>query len=193
MKTLVYLLAFTFAILFASCDGKERARISTTEKIENSQLSKSFFEKTEYFPKEYTEKVTDTILKSGYAVNIHFYSDMNNAILNDFKIDTINYKHYYREFKATVSVSKNAKKIVSQDLDKATFIKNNPENKAFLDEAIMQFVEVNQETSTKNQAVIDVVFCKPESDDCLTYQMQVNQEGDYTLKLTDKSYYNEDI
>ena len=62
-KLLLLTLILTFTI-FASCDGKDRARLTLEEKITNKELPVSFFEKTEYFPKEYTEVETDTSPKA---------------------------------------------------------------------------------------------------------------------------------
>ena len=168
MKQLL-ILSVCFGILcFTSCDGKERALKIAHQNAEDSTLSKSFFESTEYFPKDYTESITDTLLTNGFRVKMLFASDMKDNLLREFKADTIHYKHYYREFNLKKVAHKNDSELLNQFIDKAYLIEQNQENKALLKDAIMHYAGIDQEASLlKNEAIIDIVYCKPETDDCL--------------------------
>ena len=123
------LLLFLIITAFASCDGRDRAQNSNKDNVVNSKLSDSFFESISYFPKEYTEVITDTILSNGYHVNLKFYSDMNKNVLTEFKIDTINYKHYYREFNTSIVASKDDLTIINKTINKEFIIKHDEKNK----------------------------------------------------------------
>ena len=160
---------------FTSCDGKQRVNQTNQEKLENSNLTKSFFERVEYFPKEYTEVKTDTTLSNGYRIKIAFYSDMDNTILNDFKIDTIHYKHYYREFKGDLSIIINDKVVFNKTIDKSYFTDNL--NEMFWQNSIMGNISLDEDKTTHKLLYFNVFFCIPESEICKDYNIIIDNNG----------------
>ena len=162
-------------ICFASCDGRERAQNNNKENLEHSKLSDSFFVQTKYFPQEYSETITDTILSNGFRVTIKFYSDMYKNVLNDFKIDTINYKHYYREFKGDLKVVKKGKTIFNKTIDKSFF--TDKLNEMFWKNAIMGDILLDENLVTNKHLYINVFFCIPESEICKNYNIIIDAYG----------------
>lgn len=180
-KLLLLTLILTFTI-FASCDGKDRARLSLEEKIENKDLPSSFFEKTEYFPKEYTEIETDTILNNGYRVNIKTFSDMNNSYIKEFVKDTINYKHHYRDFLSSITIWKDDKEIFFNTIDK-DFFEKKISGRRTLNDMTFHNVWLDEQTSTYNNAIVlNSLFCKPKTNDCVVFKMTIDNTGYLTIK-----------
>lgn len=185
---IILLLAF---IALVSCDGRDRKYKSNQEVLKEHKLLDSFSTKTTYFPAEYTEKVTDTILSNKLRVKMKYYSLENDAILNEFKVDTITHKHYHRRFAANIEVFNNLS-IFKKTITKATILDIDKTNEAFLNTAIMRLVWIDDLKSLENnKAIINILFCKPETDDCLMYKLTVNTDGTYSLNQTNDSYYNE--
>lgn len=183
MKKLILLLLLFTVLIFASCDGKDRARTTLDEKIDNKDLPTSFFEKTEYFPKEYFEIETDTILDNGIRVYVKNYLDENSTVLNKFTSDTISYNHYYRDTASEVVITKDDEIIYEQNFNKDFFIKNDITLKDYFRKANFNGIVLNQDkTTTHNSIFLEVFFCIPDSDISLEYALKINNKGDYSLK-----------
>ena len=182
MKKLTLISLLLAITIFASCDGKDRARLTLEEKITNNEVPKSFFEKTAYFPKEYTEVETDTILNNGYRVHIKTFSDMNNSYVKEFDKDTIKYKHHYRDFLSSITVWKDDKEIFFNTIDKEFFEKK-VSTDSDLNNMTFHNVWLDEQTSTYDNAVIiKSLFCKPETDDCIVFKMTIDNTGYLTVK-----------
>ncbi len=164
-----------FIILFASCDGKERARYTHKEKLEQSKLSESFFEQETYFPENYSEVVTDTIFSNGYHIKLKVYSDMNTSVLKEFKKDTINYKHHFRNFKGELIVNLNGKEILNRTLDKSQF--SNKKNDAFWQQAILGNIVLDNENSNDNEVLLHAFYRIPKSNQYKDFKIIVTSQG----------------
>ncbi len=189
MKSLLSISFLMLMVLFASCDGRDRMRKTSKEVLQESKLLDSFSENTTYFPESYSETVTDTILSNGTKVSIKAYTDMQNSVLNAFKSDTINFKHYYRDFIADVSITTNNKKNLNYTIDKSFLKKHDTLSKVdntFYNNAIITSISLAQYDSlSTNKTILIISLCKPETDNCSTYRMLVDQDGELELKPQD--------
>jgi len=179
MKFIVVILLVSI-IVFSSCDGKERARYTPEEKLEQSELSDSFFLQEKYLPDEYSEVVTDTIINDKISISIKSYTDMNNNVLNEVKIDTIHYKHYYREIISDLNIVLDGKTIFSETIDKSYFKDN--EDKLFWKEAIMLGLYLDDEQTTNKHAYFNVSYCMIESEICKDYNLIIDDKGKLVIK-----------
>ena len=191
MNRLVIFLLLFFA--FISCDGRDRATKTNQEILNETKLLDSFSENIQYFPKEYSEKVTDTILSNDYNIRIKLVSDMTNSVLNSFQIDSIKYKHHYRDFSTEIIVKKKGRSIFNKNFKKSDFALRDTLNANFLNnESVMCFSRLDQEVSLKtNKPTIIVDFCKPETDHCLAYLVIINPDGTHRIEPTNNVYYHE--
>ncbi|RKE94695.1 hypothetical protein [Ichthyenterobacterium magnum] len=187
-----YLILFVVLItILVNCDRRKNAKESLQESVEMFTKNNTV-EQITYFPEAYSEIVTDSILSNGNQIKIKHFTDLETNILNDFKVDTIHYKHYYRDFKAELSISNKVNQILNTTIDKALFIKNDSKNTDFLNDAIMTKVWLNDnQPAIQNDIIVNVLFCKPETDHCLFYEIYVDNVGKYSVKLTDNVYYKE--
>ncbi len=164
---------------FTSCDGKHRVNQTHQEKIENSNLSKSFFEKIEYFPKVYTEIITDTILSNGFSITSKFYSDMEKNVLREFKKDSIQFKKFYREFNVELTLSKNGIEIFSKLINKDFFAPFDFVNIDILDDGILLDFTIVDYSSTSVTFNFDYY---PEAKDRLfRYKIIISENGDFKV------------
>lgn len=123
MKLFFTLLSIVFITTLIGCDGKERARLSLNQKVEKSDLSKSYFENVKYIPESYAETVTDTILNNGFKIKIKHFVDLNNHIEVIKKTDSLTTKYKYREQLANVTVTKN-NQVIFDNLITKDFFRN---------------------------------------------------------------------
>ena len=114
MKKNTLILSLLVIVLISSCDGRDKAfRSAQNDLIENKVLD-TFTENVNYYPKSYTEIVTDTILSNGYNIHIKFYSDMNNTLIVNEKDAT-----HYRDFIVDVKITKETKEIFNDTIYKS--------------------------------------------------------------------------
>jgi hypothetical protein len=189
MKKLLPFLAVLFLIAFTNCDGKDRASKNNKEKIENSDLSSSFFEHVNYFPKKYVEVITDTILSNGFTVRIKTFSDMENKILITKKTDTITQKNYYRNWVSELQVSFKSNVLLIKTIDNS-FLQNIKTIKE-TGLSMLQFtnIYVNQNKSLQNILVLDVYAFKANKVKAFTkLEIVIDKKGNYTLQEIEENW-----
>ena len=180
-KLIVLLLLMIITLL--SCDGRDRKHKTNEEVLKENKLLDSFSERIKYIPETYSEVETDTILSNGFRVKIKTYTEMQDNVFNEFVIDTIKYKFYYRNYTGKLDVFYNKRSILKETINKSYLNKNN--DKDFWDDAIMAGIELDEHNSTKKEVIISVLYCIPESEICKEFNITVNKEGKATLKELD--------
>ncbi len=181
MMNKLLMLFFLAFIVLVSCDGRDRAKKSNTDVLKEHKLLDSFSESIRHFPETYTETITDTILSNGYKVKIKNFTDMENSYLDEFKQDSILYKHYYRDSKANISVTNNTV-VFNELIDKTFFLNFDNSLSTFFNKANLDGVWLNEEKTLSNSKItIDVVFCKPESDICEFFNLMIDENGKYEI------------
>lgn len=179
----LYILFIVTIITFSSCNGRNRKNKTNEEVLKENKLLDSFTENIKYIPETYTEFETDTILSNGFRVKIKTYTEMSDYVLNEFTIDTIKYKFYYRNYTGKLDVDYNNSPILEQTIDKAYL--NKAKEREFWDDAIMAGIEIDELNSTKKEVYITVLYCIPESEICKEFIITVNKEGSTNLKELD--------
>lgn len=188
MKNIVIIFTLITA-LFMSCDGRQSQRESLEAAVTKFKDSVGTIEVIKYFPEEYSENVTDTILSNGYRVIIKTFSDMEHQVVQEFRKDTIVNKHYYRDYKSIVTIYKNDKEILSKNIDKSNLYNENLLEDDDLKNVILQGVSLNQADTQSEHLKIDIWFCKPETDDCLNFKLSVDSDGKYEIVNDDSQNY----
>jgi len=174
------LIAVLLILCFVSCDGKHRALETHNKKLNRSNLSESFFEQNVFVPERYTESVTDTILKSGIKVRVKYYAVMENtiAIKNN---NNSSIKTYYREFESQIHVFKNNKLHFADILNKSDFAEH--QNSEFWENAILQYVWLDDLESTENRIQINCSFLVPTTNAFRSYKVYFNNLGNREIEL----------
>lgn len=183
MKNLLLLTVIILSIL--SCNGNKTKSDTLKASVEKFKDSLETLEEIKYFPENYSETETDTLLSNGFRVKVKTYTDMKHSVLNTFKQDSIVYKHYYRELISQVVIKKDNNKVNELFIDK-DFIKNNDTsfefNKEFYKSASYYSIWLSELNSTiSNEVFLIVSVCKPESDDCLMFKITIDEKGGYKV------------
>ena len=167
-------------LLASSCDGRDRANYTQKEKIEQSKLSKSFFEHIKYIPETYTEIETDTLLVNNFQIHLKVYSDMNTSILKEIKKDTIVHKTYYRHFKGNLVVSLDNNEIANISIDKLLF--QDKTKKEFWKNATLGNIAVNHEYSNDHEILLNVYYQVPESNQYKDFNIFIDSQGKFRIE-----------
>lgn len=180
----IALLLFVLSIILISCDGRERAHKNNKDTLLESKLLDSFSENIKYFPEQYSETETDTILSNGFRVKIKLYSDMDNVVLNMFKKDNITHKHYYRDSIANVIVLKNNIEVFNKTINKSFLATNSNQSKHVLEKATINDIWLNQLYSieSNDKIKIDVSFNSIGKRSNSIYQIYIDNKGMYSIK-----------
>ncbi len=173
-------------ITLISCDARDRINRTPKEILKEKNLLESFSERVSYFPQEYSEVKTDTILSNGYHVNVKTFTDMESSYLKQFKHDSINYKYHYRDFKAEIVASLNS--VIFHDvIDKQYVLKHDKTVSYYMETSILKSVWVNQEESlNQNKLVLNILFTQPKTNAEKVFELVIDNKGDKKLiNLTD--------
>ncbi|QXP58525.1 hypothetical protein [Olleya sp. HaHaR_3_96] len=169
------LLILSILIAFLSCDGRDRINKTPREVLLENKLLDSFSENIQYFPKEYTEVKTDTILSNGFRISIKNYSDMHHSVLQTSKNESIINKHYFRKFISEIEVFKDDKPIFKQVLNDdflSLQISDYINNEVYIDQV------KSLETNTVN---LVASLCIPRAANCSIYNIVIDANGFYNI------------
>ncbi|ULC58116.1 DUF4738 domain-containing protein [Flaviramulus sp. BrNp1-15] len=172
---------FLLAIAFISCDGRNRIHKTNAEVLNENNLLDSFSEKLVFIPEQPVQIITDTILSNGFQVKLNYSSLENDIILKTIKKenDTIT-KIHYKNFKAKLEVFKNGKAINKSTIDKNLF--QEFENNDFWNKAIMQFIWIDYNTSTKNTLYLNTSFNIPDTDIYRDFILKIDNLGNIYIE-----------
>src|SRR5690606_3376094 len=159
-------------------------RSSDLDSLKEKKLLDSFSENVQYFPKEYAEVETDTLLSNGFRVVINIKSKMDSNILVETRKATIQEKRYYRNFIGKVTVFKENTLLLSKEITKL-FVENelnNPE--VDLSKYRLNNIWIsNYFENSKERICLNFEYCKPEAIDyCWRFELFIDESGKYLLK-----------
>ncbi|MEZ4857167.1 MAG: hypothetical protein R2812_11915 [Gelidibacter sp.] len=181
----ILLLLFITSIIFMNCDGRKSHRESLQQAISEFNQKQRPHEIVTFYPKEYTEIVTDTLISNRFEVNIKNYSLMDQAItLKGLKNQTSE-KAFQRVFVSEVVVNSNSKAIFKAHINAEQFPLNT--HSEFWNNATLEHVWVNQETSTKERVNLEISFLNPLDNTYKIYQMDVDSQGQHHIHLLEET------
>ncbi|GAA4944421.1 hypothetical protein GCM10023314_16790 [Algibacter agarivorans] len=183
-KLLILILASTIAL--TSCDGRDRVYKTNAEVLHESHLLNAFSQQIKFVPERSIKIETDTILSNGFQVKIKYHSVENNSILKTVKTknDTIT-KVHYKNFEAKLEVLKNGKTINKSSISKVLF--NEFENTSFWTNAIMQYIWIDHEASTKNKLYLNTSFHIPNTESYKDFILKMDEYGSIQIKESNLS------
>ncbi|KJD32700.1 hypothetical protein PW52_15170 [Tamlana sedimentorum] len=175
------LLVILLAIAFFSNDGQSRIYKTNAEVLKENNLLKNFSETINYIPKQPVIIITDTILNNGFNIKINYHSIEDAPLIIDklSKNDTLQ-KTEYKNFEAQITVSKNNSLPHQFLVNKSSF--SNFENNDFFNKAILQYVWIDFEASTKNTICLNTAFHIPETENYRDFVISINKFGIIQIK-----------
>lgn len=169
-----------------SCDGRDRKFKTNVEVLKENKLLDSFSEQIKYSPETYSEVLTDTILSNGYRVKIKTFSDMSNSFLNEYVVNTISHKYYFRKLISEVYIEKDKTIIFNKIIDNSFLEKKSIYNNINLGSSILNLLEVDQIKSIEsNKVVLIASMSMPVKNDSTIFNIVIDNDGNCELKKID--------
>lgn len=179
-----FLLVFLIStLLFMNCDGRKSQNESLQEAISEFNNKQKELKQVSFFPENYVEIATDSLIENTFYIRIKNYTLMNDeVVINlDKKRDKIEYQ---RSFESEIKVFDDSKLIFNSILNAKTFVYNTPG--LFWDNATLEHVWVNQELSNKDRVNLDVSFVNPKTKSYKLYQLCIDRNGNYKMYLKEE-------
>ncbi len=185
MKSILLILIL-ICVGFISCDGRKSRSESLKSSIGEFKEKHSEVIHMEYYPKEHTEVVTDTLFANNVKVQVKNYSLPDESIWmaqNEKVIPKIEIRH--RVFESEVVVSTAVKEIFNTHISAEQF--KTVYSDEFWNHATLQHVWVNQELSTSKHIRIDMSFIDPSDNSYKLLRMTIDGQGGQQIHLIEES------
>ena len=184
MKNILLLLILA-CMAFVSCDGRKSKSVSLKESIKEFKERQSDLEIINYYPNEYVEVVTDTIISNELKIHIKNYSLANETIFMSIDENaTPKIQKQHRIFESEIVISTATKEIFSAHISAEQFKSYHSDQ--FWTNATLQHVWVNQELSTSNDVKLDMSFINPKNNSYKLYRMSIDLDGKQQLELIEE-------
>ena len=180
-----FIIIVLMSFVFVNCDGRKSKSEALKESIAKFKKNQSAVETVYYYPTEYTEVVTYTLISNKVNVYIKNYSLLNKSIsisVEDHTNDTNKTEH--RIFESEVLVSAPNKEILKMHISAEKFKSMYSDD--FWNHATLQHVWVNQELSTSEDIQLDMSFINPSDHSFKLYRMSVDSHGKHQINLIEE-------
>lgn len=185
MKNILIVLILV-CVAFVSCDGRKSRSEALKSSIAEYNDRQSELVIINYYPKDYTEVVTDTLISNHLNVHIKNYSLLNEGLFMSIDDKTVTKKQkQHRIFESDVVISTPIKELVNIHISAEQF--KSIYHDKFWNEATLEHVWVNQELSTLNDVNLDMSFINPSDNSYKFYRMSINGNGQRTIKLIEEN------
>lgn len=185
MKNLFFIIAIV-SVVFMSCDGRKSKNVALKESVKEYNQRESNLVVVKYYPKEYTEVVTDTLLSNQVKVHIRNYSLDNEAILISNSDESATRKiKYHRVFESDVLITTPSRELFKTHISAIQFAFINPDE--FWDNATLQNVWLNEELSTAEDIQLEMSFINPQNKSYKLFRMTVDRLGKHQIALIEEN------
>lgn len=167
--------------LFMSCDGRTTKNESLKNSVSEFNKKQTPIDVVTYFPKEYTEVVSDTIIENSLSVRIKNYTNMNDNVLISESDSKVKKKKLHRVFESEIIVFKEDKTVYNTIINTHLFTQK--DESLFWANATLEHVWVNQELSSKDKVNLGVSFLDPKTKAFKLYEITVDAFGNQNIQL----------
>ena len=164
-----------FCAVLSSCDGRKSPSEALKSSIAEFNKKQLILEVITYYPKEYTEVVTDTIIANDVKIHIKNYSLNDDGILMASSNTSNKIKKQHRVFTSEIVISTPTKELFSTEISAEQF--KSLYSDVFWNNATLQHVWVNQELSTSDDIKLDMSFINPKDNSYKLYRMSIDGNG----------------
>ena len=162
-----------------NCDGRRQLKNSQAEAVKTFSLNTQHETVIEYIPNKTVEIVTDTIINHQTHIKISAKLNKHDMVFVPKKSTMANAVIAYQNAQASVLIKQKESVLFNKSIDKTMF--NNTDE--FWKYAVLESVWVNQELSSDNAVVIDVIFKNPLLNHEKLCYLKVKDSGDYTVQV----------
>jgi hypothetical protein len=136
----------------------------------------------DYYPNQYTEIKTDSIISKTFRVHVKNYSVMTQGILVKKSVNNRNKtSQFHRVFESEITVAVNNKIIYSEHISVEKF--RNFELTEFFNNATLEHVWINQEQSNTEKLSLGVSIINPKNNAFKLYEILIDKLGNERLTL----------
>jgi len=170
------------ALFMLNCDGRTSTSKALKESVKQFNAENTI-EFVSHYPETYTETKKDTLLSNGFRIQLKTFSNMHKSISKTMSSNGANYNIKYREFESSIILEYNNVIIFHNTIDKTFLNQSLPED---LDEnLLLKSAWINEEASLFSDIVaIDLEYCKIDSDNCTSFNLRVDKNGNFELLPT---------
>lgn len=162
-----------------SCDGRYKLKSSKPEAVKTFSAKTQNETVIKYIPNKIAEIEVDTLIYN--KTNIKIYSKLNKHDVVTVPTESSNPSTVlaYQNAQTTVLVQQKDRELFNKSIDKTLFDNTD----LFWNYAVLESVWVNEEQSSANSIVLDVVFKNPVLKIERLCYLIVNENGSYTIKV----------
>lgn len=184
MKNLFFIITI-ISVAFLSCDGRKSKSNALRDSIKEFNQNQSEIELVTFYPKEYTDLETDTLISNEVKVHIRNYSLDNETILISSSGNISSKKvNYHRVFESDIVISTPYKHILTTHISAEQFASKDSD--AFWNNATLQHVWLNEELSTTHDIHLDMSFINPANKSYKLYRMSIDINGKQAINLIEQ-------
>lgn len=182
MKKVFILISIISAFFLGSCDNRKSKtdRIKDAVKVFNKK--NRLLNTTAYYPDNYTETKTDSIISKTFHVAISNYSLMtDDIVIKKIAKGKQQNTTVHRVFESSIIVSVHHEIIYDKHISAKTF--NYYEPSEFWDNATLEHVWVHQEHSNAENLSLRVSFINPKNNMFKLYEIRIDRFGNEQLQV----------
>jgi hypothetical protein len=166
-----------------SCDGRKSLHQALKEDIQN--FKKEVFLEV-HFPEADFVSHSDTLLDSGYRIQLKTIPDLNNSVVVKSMKDDVEIHRHYRNFIFDMHLSREDAMIITETFDKNRLeaLISKSKNRVSLTGHVLKSINVNLNKSSKIRFVIDLIYYEPQSLEERHLEIILDPRGHFDLQLS---------
>lgn len=185
MKKYLIILPCVLSIVLMSCDRRTSKSEHLKKAVSDFNNQYKLNNTNNYYPETYTEIKTDSIVSNTFRVSIKNYSLNDRSIFTKHTSkEKTNTKALHRVFACDLIVSVSDKIVLKEYISADTF--QAYESSEFWNNATLEHVWVNHDTSNDQKLSLGVSFINPLNDNYKLYELLVDNHGNERIVLIEE-------
>jgi len=182
MKKIWLLFPCILLLILISCDRKTSKKERLEHAISEFNKNQNLRGVKNYYPESYTEIKTDSIISNTFKVSIKNYVSSEAGILIKKPLnDVTQTAQYHRVFESDIVVAVADKIVFEKHISVAKFKAISASK--FWDDATLEHVWVNQDTSNTDKLSLAISFINPKHQTYKLFEMEIDKSGNERLTL----------
>ncbi|WP_152611456.1 hypothetical protein [Psychroserpens damuponensis] len=182
MKKLVLFIPVIIVLILSSCDGRKSKIDRLNDAVSEFNNREILIDLKDYYPEGYTETKTDSIISKTFRVSVKNYTVMDKKILLNETVKNLHKtSQFHRVFESDIVVSVEDKIIYDRHISVEKF--KDFETSDFWNNATLEHVWVNQETSNNLTLSLGVSILNPKNKAFKLYEILIDKLGNERLTL----------
>lgn len=182
MKKIVVFIPIILLLILTSCNGRKSKIDLINGAVSEFNNNQRLIDIKDYYPKQYTETKTDSIISKTFRVHVKNYSLMNQEVLIKQSIkNRSKTSQFHRVFESEIIVAVDDKIIYSKHISVEKF--RDFESTEFWNNATLEHVWVNQEHSNTEHLSLGISLINPKNKAFKLYEILIDKSGNERLIL----------